>query len=239
MACNPWISAVSHMILKPVQGRPAPVWLLSSISAVLLENPVIMVIRTTAKHLLLNYWSDTLFSKSGIYGLMVQQKADRSMVLFPTERFLISSLSSWNLRRLNRLCLNLAGSILKDISWTDQILYKLENAALSCQYMLLFWGIETRNKETTLWVFQKKSKLHTGGRRLSPSGCLLSGVPAHQGADPAAPPLASSSRAPLSLSRMMRGTEGGQVSSRCREVAFLAFWVASLSMLFLNIYYFT
>ena len=79
---------LSDMIfVKPVQGRPASVWLLSSISTALLENPVTMVIWTTANNLLLNNWSYILFSKSGIYGLMVQQKADRSTALFPTERF--------------------------------------------------------------------------------------------------------------------------------------------------------
>lgn len=112
-----WISAsLLHDPLKPVQGRPVSAWLLSSISTALLENPVTMVICTLANNLLLNNWSYTLFSKSGIYGLMVQQKPDRSTVLFPTERFLISSSSSWNLRRLSRLCLHLAGSILKDRS---------------------------------------------------------------------------------------------------------------------------
>lgn len=159
MASNPWIVLpLPYMVLlKPVQSRPVSAWLLSSISTALLENPVTMVICTTANNLLLSNWSYTLLGKRGIYGLMVQQKANRSMVLFPTERFLISSLSSWNLRRLNSFCLNLAGSILKDISWTDQILYSLEYAVSACYHLTLFWG--RREKQAVPWVFQKKRKL--------------------------------------------------------------------------------
>lgn len=145
------------MLLKPVQGRPVSVWLLSSISTALLENPVTMVICTTANNLLLNDWSYTLFSKSGIYGLMVQQKANRSMVLFPTERFLISSLSSWNLRRLNRLCLNLAGSI---FTLPPQIKYCIN--WYSWIGTLIFdslWRQWKRNKPNNSWVFEKKRKL--------------------------------------------------------------------------------
>lgn len=73
---------------------------------------------------------------------MVQQEADRSTVLFPTERFLISGLSSWKGRRRKGLCLYLAGSVLKDISSADQIRYKSQYVELARPCLALSEALE-------------------------------------------------------------------------------------------------
>lgn len=105
---------------------------------------------------------------------MVQQKADRSMVSFPTERFLISSLSSWNLKKLKRLCLNLAGQSERTVS--GQIKYCVSWKMLNghANMWLFFEAMNREINRRSPGSFKRKENWHAESRHLSPSKIVLS-----------------------------------------------------------------